>query len=1663
MANKSKLKELVVGEIALQTQLASMNGIAITSFQALGASISVAGSALLKFLASPVGAFVAIVALKSAIDMTSNSLSKAQEKAEESKNKYNSIASEIESMNSELETTQKRIAEINAQENISITDSEELGKLKEQNEYLQEQIELKESLKQLALASAVSDALESINKKSETEFVENKERTDPFGSPVPDIVKLDRIDSIDYKINEKIAKWQSEIDELKAEQLNLDKTSPTFEEDYNKLEDQISSNQSLIDAEKETISSMMETLKGEMEVLIDENGNAVNSKAEETVQRWKNICDEVIVLTEGTGAKIQNHLEDIMSRPIFSDISKKFEEAAKNGEDSLKKSIAESLYSNDDKSKIEKAIQLVKDYNEALANNKKALSGDPAYDHDVTQAEVVKYSKEIALLGKTMGMDFNTFVSTFSNVESVSDLTSIINGTTELSKALQDAGISAEDLYEYLSNLYNGDLLNFDSMRNSLKGLFDYDDALKKNGFRHAENDQLAWNQYFDNLSDEDLQLHFTVYLEEDTSGWTLDDFAKEVESRKEKVESNPITLSSLLAPDAKGQQSQFSKLVDDFQSDMKTLQDAKDAFNNGESIDVTDLTQEFGVLISQTDDLGKTLNDLQVTKLQEFSDKVKEITAGIENPEELTKFFADLFSSFDLSGVEIPDLKKFIFDKMTSGKDSISTNYASLISNYIDNLLSKYGDTELTKEILFTLTFSNSENWTPSDWEENFSKMYTDRINQLGYEESISDGSKLSESISSYNSEMQNLLEIKKELDDAGGILDEKQINQLITKCPKLQRYVGNLSKGIDSLIDSANDDILSDFNDEIERLNNAGLYEDASILEQYRDNLIAAANDIEDTSTKIGGMTIKTPQIEEYEESLETPNQGQMYETLQDALKKAKELYNQGLVGTDEFKKAAALFSPTGAEDAVNFAENYEKAARYITDDSTGVKNFLADLESKGYATMETMADGTEKWSYNMTDLEAAAKDMGMSFEWFMALFGRLGDYGFQNDFVSSQEEGIEHLKDLYKDLAESEAELERLKREDPTNITAIDEMEKKIEGLHGSIDTTQDAMQQLLTIGAKDVKAEVTAGKAAIESMYEELKNLDPSDENYESIKAVIEDQIRAIASKYHIELDFLLDEDELTSAYIDIIRLKELLDVINGTSTTAEVGVSNPKELQDEIDSIVENLSQLTQKKLIEIGFTPSNGEVITEEDIKEQIGTVQVPIEYYNKNKPEIDDTTVTEYEPEEKEIDIKTGEVNDSTVTEYEPVEKEVSVKTGQIDDTTVKEYEPEEKEVGISTSAVNEAAIKAIDEIVEYAKEQEAIIPLTADDSLAFEKYTNLFNKVNTDSAKMNIDGKVVLEAGYGSKIKDEVKENCSPAYIDVDVDEGSSLQLFKDATERLIESVPDIELDADINEEGLNEKVSSVVTSLTPPSIPIDGEDQNFKDVVDQAVKYVKEQNPVLNIGVNVKYDEYLENYLTENPDLHMGFSIDEVSDEEFSVITSNFQKIADENRPTVNVDGDTSSLDDSAAESVENIESQEPVIPIDGDGSEAISEGIATKNIIDSMNPIMNISANTDGMVSDIKAALQQGTFEFNAIGHVSIVNSGSGNTPGSESGVLGEACGTAHANGTSALDLWSGYRHSIGAYANGTSHDWALHSDEEALVNELGKFYADVKSI
>lgn len=284
----------------------------------------------------------------------------------------------------------------------------------------------------------------------------------------------------------------------------------------------------------------------------------------------------------------------------------------------------------------------------------------------------------------------------------------------------------------------------------------------------------------------------------------------------------------------------------------------------------------------------------------------------------------------------------------------------------------------------------------------------------------------------------------------------------------------------------------------------------------------------------------------------ALESANAGADYENAITYLEKAKDLFDKGLVGTDDFKSIAAYLSPTGSDDPVNFLENYGKAARYLTEDASGVQNFLNDLESHDFANLETLSDGTQKWTYDIKDLEDAASDMGIGFEFMMDMFGRLEDYGFHNNFVGSVEDGTQRIADLATELAQEEAKLAQLQAEG-ADTTAIEQQQEKVNALKNDIHETNAAMEQLIAKSASDYDQEIDAAKQTIGSLQAEYQKLMDNPELYgENTQLVadkLEEQIRSIAGEYGIELDANLNikqSDTIPTIQVDPIFNKADLD-------------------------------------------------------------------------------------------------------------------------------------------------------------------------------------------------------------------------------------------------------------------------------------------------------------------------------------------------------------------------------------------------------------------------------------------------------------------------------------------------------------------------------------
>ena len=302
---------------------------------------------------------------------------------------------------------------------------------------------------------------------------------------------------------------------------------------------------------------------------------------------------------------------------------------------------------------------------------------------------------------------------------------------------------------------------------------------------------------------------------------------------------------------------------------------------------------------------------------------------------------------------------------------------------------------------------------------------------------------------------------------------------------------------------------------------------------------------------------------------------------------LEEAKEMYDKGLIGTDDFKARAAYFSPTGSDDSVNFADNYERAKRYLTEDESGLTNFLNDLQAKGYATSEALADGTNSWSYNIDDLERCAQDMGMSFEWLMDMFGRLEDYDFHNNFIASVEDGSERITDLSKELVEAEAKLAELEADPQSGQMAIDQQREKVNQLRSDILQTQDAMGQVAARSAEDYKKQIDLAKASINTLKEERERIlreNTYGDDTERVASLMEDQIREWASENNIELDAklnIVNEDSIQGEVYNAVyagldeaqheaeEANEKLLELGKTDTTFDFDTTDAEELENQI--------------------------------------------------------------------------------------------------------------------------------------------------------------------------------------------------------------------------------------------------------------------------------------------------------------------------------------------------------------------------------------------------------------------------------------------------------------------------------------------------------------
>ena len=274
----------------------------------------------------------------------------------------------------------------------------------------------------------------------------------------------------------------------------------------------------------------------------------------------------------------------------------------------------------------------------------------------------------------------------------------------------------------------------------------------------------------------------------------------------------------------------------------------------------------------------------------------------------------------------------------------------------------------------------------------------------------------------------------------------------------------------------------------------------ESISALNKYFDELKTSANDAADAIDQVDGT------MSGIATAMESSNSGDEYVTFKDYLDKAKELYDQGLTGTDDFKTVAELISRNIDSSAESFKKNYDNLQKYFTTDDdgnltkSGIDRFASDLSSA-----LNNAGGSFK------NTAEAADALGISTEAFELILGRLGDYDLSK-FDQSVQDVYNDLPRASESVSEAKTALEQLKEvyDGLDSGDNKDKLGEKIEDWQKKIDAameSEDGLKDFDTTLTLQIEAELNLQQ--IQSKIDQAQQLitegDKSTTNYATANA------------------------------------------------------------------------------------------------------------------------------------------------------------------------------------------------------------------------------------------------------------------------------------------------------------------------------------------------------------------------------------------------------------------------------------------------------------------------------------------------------------------------------------------------------------------------------
>lgn len=1114
----------------------------------------------------------------------------AQKNLQESVQKYKTEKSDLDNLQSQKETNKQRVYELRAKSNRTAAEDNELNNLLNEDSILDTQIGLKKRTVTSAQKQQALDAKKALEKRT---F-----QGELFGkSPYP-VYQDTNIGYAQKLMNgledEKQARkdvfnnkeWSSERKE--AELKAKDKTIASYETE---------------------LADVMSDISSNAQDLYDEDGNLIDKKNTQDLANNINDLFKAYSMLTNSSDYVSDKMDNIFALSKFSNLKDKLIEAGKSGgTDAIKDLISQTKDLDEamsnagiDADDLADGIMAIADPDaknlEGIKDNLKDIFGKKySFFKDKNDEDIEgfwDYLQDNNLNPEKMKWGKKDISDNWEDYLNSKKSTEIVDDTTFASRFKNSAEDTATDL-DTITDNFQTDMSNIKSSMDSIKsGTFqnsDVTDLIQQFPELATETDNLQQglqNLAFDKASDAIGKIRDSV---------------KDVTDPKQLAAADKYIQSIMDTMDLSG-----------FDLDKKTVKNL--LTNNFTGKNNGPITLDQGFTVSKLMDLyGDDELALQaIVKLsadpsmadadwETWKSKIEDTKVQIQL-DTSAKNLDNLSKELTRLQTDASDQQTRLNNKSAYNMKATASDYTNLIENgdkQIENLNNQIQEYQNSIDAL-----KNSKGLSPLSDEDNEQiKQYQDQIQAANMSIENMKASQADWRKTAFNlpvTDTQNTVtaltsaisEMQTETGLTSDTMDSLRTQFSDLKDAHVDNVFDRTAKGL-----KINTERMKDYLEQQNEFMNSDF---AQRIQDYQDQLSAGNKDY----TQQGLENLKNLQAQYFAQYQEAAKQfsdfqamvnadnlsteGNEYTTAKSYLDNAKDLYDKGLVGTPQFKAAAKYFSQNGFEDADNFIENYNKLKNYYTDDASGPKRFLSDLEAKGLATYKTLEDGNQQWMYSFTDTQEAADAMGMSLESFESMFGRLKDYGDTNNFVSSLEEGALKSEEIDDKLIDAQIKMGKLKASG-ANQSALDDQQAVIDNLIAQKTGITQAISDFKD-GTVDRKIQdIKDAKGAIDELNQAMKDQDinpDSDAGKKYIEAIQEQ-----AKKAGIKLTPEFEVDE--AAYNKMIqgyeakakgqKIKHFQDVNEGiesgnTGDYTDSDVELVNKIKDAQDKKSDNYKQL----------------------------------------------------------------------------------------------------------------------------------------------------------------------------------------------------------------------------------------------------------------------------------------------------------------------------------------------------------------------------------------------------------------------------------------------------------------------------------------------------